>query len=124
MKNRLSYYTVLAKKWAWMIILGIVLCSSATFGVSKITTRVYQASATLILNVGTSSSNPYENFTVSVQAVPTYVQLLTSPQVLGPVAAQHPRLVPDQLKAMITIKTQPNTPLIELDVENRDPRLA
>ena len=124
MKNRLSYYTVLAKKWAWMIILGIVLCSSATFGVSKITTRVYQASATLILNVGTSSSNPYENFTVSVQAVPTYVQLLTSPQVLGPVAAQHPGLVPDQLKAMITIKTQPNTPLIELDVENRDPRLA
>jgi polysaccharide biosynthesis transport protein len=123
MKNRLSYYTVLAKKWAWMVILGIVLCGSASFGVSKITTPVYQASATLILNVGTTNSS-YENFTVSVQAVPTYVQLLTSPQVLNPVAAQHPRLVPDQLKAMITVKTQPNTPLIELDVQNRDPRLA
>lgn len=123
MRNQLSYYTVLAKRWTWMIILGIVLCSSASYAISKITPRVYQASATLILNLGTSNST-YENFTVSVQAVPMYVQLLTSPTVLNSVVAGHPGLSLDQLRAMITVKPQPNTPLIELDVDNRNPRLA
>ena len=120
MKNPLSYYTMLAKRWAWIVILGIVLCGSAGYGISKITPRVYQASATLILNAGTSASS----FTASVQAVPTYAQLLTSPAVLDPVAEQHPGLTPDGLKAMITAKPQPNTLLIELDVENPNPRLA
>jgi polysaccharide biosynthesis transport protein len=123
MKNPFSYYTVLAKRWAWMVILGIILCSSASYGISKITHPVYQASATLNLNLGTSSS-PYENFTVSVQAVPTYAQLLISPTVLGPVVKRHPGLTLKQLMAMITVKPQTNTTLIELDVENRDPRLA
>src|SRR5260370_41798693 len=124
MKNPLSYYTMLAKRWAWMVVLGIVLCSSASYAISKITPRVYQASATLILNVGTSTSSTSTNFTASVQAVPTYAQLLTSPAVLDPVAEQHPGLTPDGLSAMITAIPQPNTLLIELPVENHNPRLA
>jgi len=120
MKNPLSYYIMLAKRWAWMVILGIILCSGASFGISKITPRIYQASATLILDVGTSTSN----FPATVQAVPTYAQLLTSPAVLGPVVERHPGLTPDQLRAMITAKSQASTLLIELDVENANPRLA
>src|SRR5712691_11401911 len=123
MKNPLNYYTTLAKRWAWMVILGTVLCGSASFAISKITHPVYQASATLILNVGTSTSAS-ENFAVSVQAVPTYAQLLTSTPVLAPVLERHPGLTFDQLRGMITVKPQTNTPLIELDVENGDPRLA
>src|SRR5260221_8921696 len=123
MKNPFSYYTVLAKRWAWVVILGIIICSGASYGISKITHPVYQASATLNLNVGTSAS-AYENFTASVQAVPTYAQLLISPTVLGPVVERHPGLTLKQLMAMITVKPQTNTTLIELDVENRDPRLA
>src|SRR3989442_8871274 len=123
MKIPLNYYTVLAKRWAWVVILGVVLCSSASFVISKITTPVYQASTTLILNAQASNSTS-ENFTTSVQAVPTYAQLLTSPAVLDPVAERHPGLAPDQLRAMITAKSQPNTPLIVLDVQNQDPRLA
>src|SRR5260221_4519233 len=123
MKNPFSYYTVLAKRWAWVVILGIIICSGASYGISKITHPVYQASATLNLNVGTSASAP-ENFTASVQAVPTYAQLLISPTVLKPVVKRHPGLTLKQLMAMITVKPQTNTTLIELDVENRDPRLA
>jgi len=123
MKIPLNYYAVLAKRWAWVVILGVVLCSGASYGISKITTPVYQASTTLILNAPTTTSTN-ENFTVSVQAVPTYAQLLTSPVVLDPVAQRHHGLVPDQLKAMISAKPQPNTPLIVLYVQNQDPRLA
>ena len=123
MKNPFSYYTRLAKRWAWMVILGIVLCGGASYGISKITPPVYQASATLNLQLGTSTS-AYENFTASVQAVPTYAQLLVSPSVLNPVVEQHPGLTFKQLIAMITVKPQTNTTLIELDVENQNPRLA
>jgi polysaccharide biosynthesis transport protein len=123
MKNPFSYYTRLAKRWAWMVILGIVLCGGASYGISKITHPVYQASATLNLQLGTSTS-AYENFTASVQAVPTYAQLLVSPSVLNPVVEQHPGLTFKQLIAMITVKPQTNTTLIELDVENQNPRLA
>jgi len=105
-----------------MVVLGIVLCSSASFVISKITAPVYQASATLILDA--ASSSLYENFTISLAAAPTYAQLVTSDPVIDPVAEQHPGLTPDQLRAMITVKPQPNTPLIEVDVENRNPRLA
>jgi tyrosine-protein kinase len=123
MKNPLNYYTMLAKRWAWMMILGAVLCGSASFVISKITPPVYQASSILILNVGTSASSN-ENFTVSVQAVPTYVQLLNSSAVLSPVVEKHPGLKLEQLQAMITAKPQNNTPIIELDVVNRSPQLA
>src|SRR5205085_4231591 len=123
MKKPLSYYTMLAKRWAWIIILGIVICGGATYLISKITRPVYEATATLILSLGTSSS-PYDNLTASVQAVPTYAQLLTTPTVLNPVVAQHPGLTLQQLSAMLNVKNQPNTQLIELDVDNTNPSLA
>jgi polysaccharide biosynthesis transport protein len=123
MKNQLSYYIELAKRWAWVVILGIVFCSSASYVISKITPRVYQASTTLILNAGTSTSNS-ENVLASIQAVPTYAQLITSPAVLDPVAEEHHGLDPNALRQMVTTKAQANTLLIELDVENRDPQLA
>jgi polysaccharide biosynthesis transport protein len=123
MKNPLNQYIVLAKRWIWMIVLGVVICSGATFTVSKIIHPVYQASATIILNSG-SYGLGFSNFSAAVQAIPTYAQLLISPAVLNPVVAQHRGLTYQRLSAMITVKPQTNTLLIELDVENRDPRLA
>ncbi len=123
MKNPLSYYTLLAKRWAWVVILGIVICSGATYIVSKLEHPVYQASATLVVSLSTSPPTSGDTL-ASLQAVPTYAQLLTSPTVLGPVAARHRGLTIQQLNAMIMVKTQPNSLLIELDVENSDPQLA
>ncbi len=123
MKNPLNYYITLAKRWAWMLILGTVLCAGASYGISKAIPPVYQASTTLILNVGTSTS-AYDNLTASELAVPTYAQLLTTSPVLDPVAEQHPGLTSGQLRAMITVRPQANTPIIVLDVDNTDPHLA
>jgi polysaccharide biosynthesis transport protein len=121
MKNPLSYYIMLAKRWAWMLILGTVLCAGASFGVSEAIPPVYQASATLIV---------YEKSIIPVPLVPTYAHLVTSPPVLAPVVERHPGLTLDQLRAIITVKPQPNTlifngsTIIELDVDNTNPQLA
>jgi capsular polysaccharide biosynthesis protein len=121
MKNPLVYYVTLAKRWAWMIVLGMVICSGATYAASKKMQPVYQASITFFLNLG--SQSPYDNALGSEQAASTYAQLLTSSAVLDQVA-KHRGLTFQQLRAMITVKPQTNTQLIELDVENSNPQLA
>jgi tyrosine-protein kinase len=123
MQNPLTRYTTLAKRWAWLIILGIVICGGATYAVSKLIRPVYQASATLILTVGTGPS-AYDTTTATLEALPTYAQLITTPKVLNPVLAQHPGLTMQQLLGMLTVKPQSNTQLIELDVDNTNPVLA
>lgn len=121
MLNPLIRYVLLVKRWAWLLILGITLCGGITYLLDKIASPVYQASAELVIALDTSSSS---DVTASIAAEPTYVQLVTNPQVLEPVIAQHRGISLEQLSAMLTVKPQPNTQLIELDVQNRNPTLA
>jgi capsular exopolysaccharide synthesis family protein len=74
--------------------------------------------------MGTSTTPPYESTTSSLAALPTYAQLLTNPIVLNRVVAQNKGLTLKQLNAMLTVKPQPNTQIIELDVQSTDPQLA
>jgi capsular exopolysaccharide synthesis family protein len=121
MQSLLSHYWVFARRWAWLVVIGMVICGGATFIVSKLTSPVYQASAILVVNVDASSS---ANATSSIATVPTYAQLITNPSVLNHVLTMHQGLTLQQLNAMITVKPQTNTQLIELDIQNGDPRLA
>jgi tyrosine-protein kinase len=123
MQQSLGRYITLARRWAWLILSGIVICGVTTFIVTLFIPPTYQASSTIIINLK-SSSSPYENLNASELAVPTYAQLLTSPQVLNPVIARHPGMTLQQLIAMISVKPQSNTELIELDVSNRNPQFA
>src|SRR5438270_6831419 len=121
MRNPLSRYIMLAKRWAWMIAIGVVICGGSTYIVSKQASPVYQASATIVVTVGTTNSS---DITSSIAAVPTYAQLLTNPLVLNPVLAKHPGMTLQQLTALITVKPGTNTQLIELDVQNGNPQFA
>jgi len=106
-----------------MVVLGMIVCGGATYVISKQIPPVYQASAILIINLE-SSTSAYDNVSGSQLAATTYASLLTNPEVLKPVLAQHPQLTLKQLSDMVTAKVQPNTSLIELDVNNSDPGLA
>src|ERR1700674_2829933 len=123
MQQKLGHYALLAKRWAWLVVLGIVICGGATYIATLFMVPTYQATTTIIVNLK-SSSSPFDSVNASVLAVPTYAQLLTSQQVLEPVIVQHQGLTLKQLVSMITVKSQSNTELIELDVTNTDPQLA
>jgi polysaccharide biosynthesis transport protein len=124
MRNPLVRYKGLAKRWIWVILLGVVLCGGASYVISKLIHPVYQASALIFLNLGSSNTSPYESTNASLTALPTYAQLLTSPTVLKPVIAQHKGLTLNQLTAMISVQPQANTQLIQVDVQSTDPQLA
>ena len=121
MQRPLIHYFMLAKRWVWVVILGIVFCGGSTYIVSKHTPPTYQASANLFISLDISNPN---NVPSSIAAVPTYAQLLTNPLVLEPVAAMYKGMTLQQLNAMITVKPQSNSQLIELDVQNGNPQLA
>lgn len=123
MRNPLTRYMLLAKRWAWIMILGIVLCGGITYAATKLIHPTYQASASMIVGFNGTTSN-YDSTTAALEAVPTYAQLVTSSSVLQPVIAQHTGLTLKTLLPMITVKPQSNTQLIELDVNNTDPQLA
>ena len=123
MQRSLSHYLNLAKRWAWLMIGGIVICAGATFIATLFIPPTYQASATIIINIK-SSSSPFENINTSELVVPTYAQLLTSPEVLNPVLAQHPGMTLKQLTSMMLVKPQSNTELIEVDVLSGNPQFA
>jgi capsular exopolysaccharide synthesis family protein len=121
LQGPVSRYIQLAKRWAWLLLLGIVICGGVSYVISKLSHPTYQATATFVINVDSTSST---DTTASIASVPTYAQLITNPTVLNPVLAKHEGMTLQQLSAMITVKPQTNTQLIELDVQNRDPHLA
>jgi polysaccharide biosynthesis transport protein len=122
MQSPLSRYVTLAKRWMWVIVLGIVLCGGAAYVFSKSIKPVYQASAQLVVNLS-STTTPYD-VNGSLAIAPTYAQLLTSSAVLNPVVAKHPGMTLTQLSGMVSVKPQSNTQIIELDVQNADPVLS
>lgn len=117
----LRYALLLAKRWIWMLVAGALVCGATTYGISTLLRPVYQASTYLIITIG-SSTHP--SITESLQAVPTFAQLITTPSVLAPVVALHPGMSVQDLQAMLTIKPQTNTQIIELDVRADNPSLA
>ena len=121
MGNLFRYYTLLAKRWLWMFVVCVIVCSGATYLISSFLRPVYQASAYLIIDVGASA---HPSISDSLQAVPTFAQLITIPTVLDPVVAQHPGLSSQDLLSMLSVKPQTNTQIIELDVQAVSPQLA
>lgn len=121
MGNRLQYVVTLAKRWIWMLVVGALVCGSTTYVMSTLQRPMYQASTYIIITIGAAA---HPSVTDSLQAVPTFAQLITTPSVLNPVIAQHPGMHTQDLLAMLTIKPQANTQIIELDIQASSPGLA
>ena len=121
MRSSLSRYIILAKRWAWVLILGVVICGGITFVVTKLMPKVYTAESTLLITV--TGSSQYDGAQAALIQQPTFNPLIKSDAVLQPVAARH-GLTTKQLAAMVTTKPQSNTPIILVDVDNENPVLA
>jgi len=111
------------RRWLCILAFSVVLCSGGTFVVSQLIPPVYQATATLLIHFETTGSS-YENTSASLEAVPTYAQLVVSPSVLEPVVTHHTNVTLAELSAILSADTVANTTLIKVSVESNDPVLA
>jgi len=121
MRMSLSRYILLIKRWAWVIILGVVICGGATYLVTKLMKPVYEATTSLVISLPGSSQFDSAQAALSMQT--TYNQLITDPKVLEGVATEH-NMTLQQLQSMVSTKPQSNTPIIEVAVDNGDPNVA
>ena len=117
----LREYLSIARRWAWLLVLGVVLGAAGGLAASLIQTPVYQAS-TRILALRASQGTASDQMYVTPQDLAnTYIQLLTTTPVLDGAAQQlgYP-VSAGQLK----LQTTGYTGIINLTVEDPDPARA
>jgi capsular exopolysaccharide synthesis family protein len=122
MQSILSRYILLARRWLWIILLGIILCSGTTYLITKFTMQpVYEAQTRLLITVPGSSQN--DSTVAAIAQQPAYNALVTDPNILSPVATQN-GLSLEQLTSMVKTQSDTNTPFIDVLVDSSDPQTA
>lgn len=120
-------YIALVWRWAWLIVLGILVAAAAAFIVSKNTTPVYRASSRLLIDQapGTGSGNEYTQILVEQRLAQTYVELLnTEPVLEETIERLDLPYTPGQLKGKISVSAPQDTQIINISVEDTNPQRA
>jgi non-specific protein-tyrosine kinase len=119
----LRQYIAIARRWVWLVVLGLVLGALLAFVNSRLTTRIYSASTTLL--VSEARGNPTSDYTgllTSERLAQTYSQMLRTSPVLNQVAAN--LKMPSGINGAVSVQIVNNTQLIRLSVESADPQAA
>lgn len=118
----LRHYIQIARKWWWLVVVSTMVAAGVSFQVSAMLPPVYRATTSLLVRVG-GSTDDYTAILTSEHLAMTYKELLTKRPVIE-AAAQTLGLDPRQTEEKVQVRLVPNTSLIELTVEDSDPRLA
>ena len=120
----LRWYFSVIRRWLWLIVACTLLGAASAFLVSSWMTPVYyRASTSLLVRVEGSTDSDYAAILASQHLAMTCEELLTKRPVIE-AAAQALGLDPGQIEGKVQVRLVPDTPLIELTVEDNDPHLA
>lgn len=116
----LRQYLQIARRWAWLLILGLVVGGAAGYFFSSFQSPVYQSTTRLLIlrpsrNIASSADLAYLN---DQQLTQTYLQLLTTQPVLDSASADLGYAISDRQVSVQQIST---TQVIRLAVEDGDP---
>ncbi len=116
-------YLSIARRWAWLLILGLALGAAGGYGFSNMQTPAYQTTTKIMVSSSANAliSNPYAVYS-DQQLAQTYVQLLTTQPILNGVAGQLGYIVyPEQITAQ---QIQQSSQIIKITVESTSPQKA
>ncbi len=119
----LKHFFRIVKARLGLIVVVTLLAAGAGLWISTLFPATYQASTSLLVNAGSSSSTTYNDVLASEQLATTYAQLLTKRPVIE-AAAQELGLDANELKKKVHVQLVPNTTLIELTADDHDPLMA
>jgi len=125
----LKNYFLLIWRWAWLIILGILIAAIAAFVVSKNTTPIYQSTSRLLIDQapGAGSGNDYTQILVEERLAQTYVELLKTDPILNKTLEQlglESELSASQLEGKISVSAPQETQIIIISVTDADSKRA
>lgn len=123
----LRRYLELFRKWLWLIALASLLAAGAAYLASRLSTPVYRASSTLLVN---QANNPtsladYSTLLASQQSAKTYTELLVKRPTLDAVIQNlNLNITSDRLLGQIQVSPVRDTALITVSAEDSDPTRA
>ena len=111
-------YVGIARRWAWLLLLGLVLGGAAGYFYSNSQTPIYQTSTKLMVGGGqqTGSQYDYMNSLGAQQLALTYIELLKTRPILDRVSAQVGYPI-----GGVTAQLMPNTQIIQIQVTDQNP---
>lgn len=127
MENELKRYGAILWHWIWLIVLGTVLGAGAAYVSSRLTTPVYAASTTLLINEAPSSgkTTDYTSILTSERLARTYSEMMTKTPVMESVRqALGLDIDPGALARRVSVNLVRDTQLVVLQVEHEDPQTA
>lgn len=126
----ISHYLSIARRWAWVLILGLVLGTLSGYGIAKLQTPVYQAGTRVVVSRASmqtasgasSGSNGIYDFFLSDQIlIQTYVELLKASTIFDNVS----QIVNYPVSAgQVTAEQVSDTRIISITVEDTNPEHA
>ena len=117
----LKQYLHIVQRWTWLLILGLVLGAAGGYFASRYQTPVYQATTrAMVMRAPQEKSSDY-TYLSDQQLTQTYIQLVTTQPVLDAASEELGyRVSRDQ----IAVQQLRDTQVIQLTVEDQDPRRA
>jgi len=117
----LKYYLSILKRWAWLLILGLVLGVGGGYGLSLYQEPVYQTSTRILVMSAPRQSSTDTTYLYEYQLAQTYMQLLTT----APILEKASEYLGHEVRAnQISVKQSQNTQIIKLTIEDSDPQQA
>lgn len=85
----LKVYARLIWHWSWLLVLCTLVAAAVAFGISSVTTPIYQASTTLLINQARNpTGTDMQDLMMSERIGRTYAQLMQGDRILAKVAEE------------------------------------
>src|SRR5919202_37263 len=119
-------YLNIVRRWLWILAVTPVIAGVVAFGLSKLSTPVYEASLTLWVSQASSGSGQqYSDILAAERLAKTYGALITKrPVLLETIKELQLDMTPEELSSRIAVKLVRDTQLLEVTARNTDPALA
>jgi polysaccharide biosynthesis transport protein len=117
-------YFQIARRWAWLLALGLILGGVGAFIYANSQERVYQTSTRVQVISASQAMNPYDTYTSywqEQQLAQTYVQTLRSRPITDSVSE---RIGGNVSPLQIKVNLVQNTRLLDITVEDSNPERA
>ena len=113
----LKQYLSIGRRWAWLLILGLVLGAAGGYFGSSYVTPIYESSTRLLVMRAPQERTSDYTYLSDQQLTQTYIQLVTTQPVLDAVAAELGVPVDQE---QITVQQIRDTQVIQLTVEDEN----
>jgi capsular exopolysaccharide synthesis family protein len=121
----LRHYLRIARRRWWIAVVGMVTAALAAFIVSRQLPPIYEARATLLLNLAQQPSLPtYNDVSASQALTKTYARLITSRPVLEETVRRIGGAVTLEDLKRVSGTSEPQTQLLYVTFRHQDPALA